>query len=116
LKEERFRELISEAIDSLPEEFRSRLENVDITVESYPSRAVLKEGGTEGGALLGLYRGIPLDQRGTGYGGVLPDIITIYRKPIESICGSENEVKQKISEVLTHEIGHHFGMSEEELA
>ncbi len=116
MKRKRFEELASEALDKLPEAFRSRLENVDIIVESRPSGGVLKESGVNGhGTLLGLYRGVPLKHRGTGYSSVLPDIITLYQEPIESICIDEAEVKQKIMDVLMHEIGHHFGMSEEEL-
>ena len=116
MNRKKFEELVAAAIDELPEEFQKRLENVDITVESRPSKDVLAESGIEpGGTLLGLYRGVPLKHRGTGYGAVLPDIITIYQEPIESICQGQPEVKKKIKDVLQHEIGHHFGMSEEEL-
>ncbi len=116
MKRKRFEEIASETLDELPGEFRGRLENVDIIVESRPSREVLRENGISGnGTLLGLYRGVPLNHRGTGYGSVLPDIITLYQEPIESMCVDERQVKQKIMDVLTHEIGHHFGMSEEEL-
>ena len=116
MKREKFEELASEALDELPEVFRGRLENVDIIVESRPSGDILKERGvSRNDTLLGLYHGIPLKHRGTGYSSVLPDVITIYQEPIESICTNESDIKQKITDVLMHEIGHHFGMSEEEL-
>ncbi len=116
MKRKRFEELVSEALDELPEEFRGRLENVDIIVESRPSPEVLRENGiSRNGTLLGLYHGVPLNHRGTGYGSVLPDVITLYQEPIESMCVCEGQVKREIMDVLTHEIGHHFGMSEEEL-
>ena len=116
MNRKKFEALTAAAIDELPDEFQKRLENVDITVESRPSKDVLDESGVEpGGTLLGLYRGVPLNHRGTAYGAVLPDIITLYQEPIESISAGEPDVKRKIRDVLLHEIGHHFGMSEEEL-
>ncbi len=116
MKQEEFKTLTAEALDMLPEVFREKLENVDIIVEDSPSADELRESGAApGGTLLGLYRGIPLNHRGTGYGGVLPDIITLYQRPIESLCSSKTEVKTKIMEVLAHEIGHHFGMDEEDM-
>ncbi len=116
MKKHRFQELVAIAIDLLPESFRKRLENVDITVETHPPRALMEEMGlTPGSTLLGLYRGIPLKERNSGYSAVLPDIITIYQDPIEALCRSEAEIKDRIIEVLIHEIGHHFGISEEDM-
>jgi predicted Zn-dependent protease with MMP-like domain len=65
--------------------------------------------------LLGLYHGVPLKDRGSYYGNVPPDVIIIYQEPIESISSSEDEVRERIREVVRHEIGHHFGLSEKEL-
>ena len=113
---EKFEELVGKAIDGLPEEFRKRIENVDIVVETMPSREVLKQQGIKlPGTLLGLYEGVPLKNRGTNYSSVLPDRITIYQEPIETLCGTEDEVKNKVREVFIHELGHHFGMTEEDL-
>jgi predicted Zn-dependent protease with MMP-like domain len=114
---ERFEKLVGEAIDGLPEEFQKKIENVDIVVETRPSREILKQQGIKPpGTLLGLYQGIPLKNRGVGYANVLPDRITIYQEPVEALCTDENEIKGKVREVFMHELGHHFGMSEEDLA
>jgi len=111
-----FEKLVAEAIDSLPDKFLEKIENVDIVVEAAPSPGTLKEFGMgRGTTLFGLYRGIPLKHRGTGYGSVLPDIITIYQNPIEMSCRNGTGIKTKIREVLMHEIGHHFGMNEDEM-
>jgi len=67
------------------------------------------------GLLLGLYHGVPLKHRGPYYGNIPPDVISIYQKPIESICSSEEEIKKKVREVVRHEIGHYFGKSDKEL-
>jgi predicted Zn-dependent protease with MMP-like domain len=116
LKKQRFQELVALAIDLLPENFRKKLENVDIIAEARPPGALMEEMGlAPGGTLLGLYRGIPLKERNSGYSAVLPDLITIYQEPIEALCRSEAEIKNRITEVLAHEIGHHFGMSEEDM-
>ena len=114
---ERFEELVAESIDELPEEFRKKIQNVDIVVETNPSREILEQQGIRPpGTLLGLYQGIPLERRGLGYANVLPDRITIYQEPIEALCVDENEIKEKVREVFMHELGHHFGMTEEDLS
>ena len=113
---ENFEELVGKAIDGLPEEFQKRIENVDVVVETTPSREILKRQGIKPpGTLLGLYEGVPLKNRGTSYSSVLPDRITIYQEPIETICGTEDEIKYKIREVFIHELSHHFGTTEEDL-
>ncbi len=93
----RFEELVAEAVARLPAGFCSRLENVDVVVEEWPSRiqldsARLKQGHT----LLGLYQGVPLTRRGRGYGLVAPDKITIFQKPIEALCRGEDEIRDRI--------------------
>ena len=113
---ERFERLVTEAVESLPEEFQERLENIDIVVEEVPSRAELRSVGLEGrSTLLGLYEGVPLTRRGLHYGMVVPDKITIFQKPIEDRCRSEAAVKREIQDVVVHEIAHHFGISDERL-
>ncbi len=115
-KKRKFEELVSEAIDELPEQFRKRLENVDIVVENAPSPATLEDlDREENTMLLGLYTGVPLKDRGTSYGSVIPDIIHLYRKNIQALCANELELKRAIKEVLIHEIGHHFGMEEDDM-
>lgn len=115
--ERRFRALVAEALDSLPEEWARLLDNVAVVVEDGPSEADLLALGMEpdeGGELLGLYHGIPLHERGVDYSG-LPDRILIYRGPILSICSSRQDVVREIRETVLHELGHHFGLSEEDL-
>ena len=111
---DRFEELAAKAIDDLPEEFRSGLENVDVVVQDYPNRRQLARVG-KGMTLLGLYEGVPQTRRTQGYGMVLPDRILIFRKPIQEMCRSEAEVESEIGKVVRHEIAHHFGTDEEAL-
>ena len=105
---------MARAIDDLPEEFLSALENVDVVVQSHPDRRQLAGIG-RGMMLLGLYEGVPQAKRTQGYGMVLPDRIVIFQKPIEDKCRSEAEVEAEIVRVVRHEIAHHFGLDEEEL-
>jgi len=116
LSREAFQSLVDWAIRSLPERFLERLENVEVVVEDEPSEEDLRAAGVEpSGTLLGLYSGVPLAERGSFYGNVLPDRITLYRRPIQALCRNRGELKAKIREVLMHEIGHHFGLTDEEL-
>lgn len=93
------------------------MENVNIVVEARASDEILKQRGIRRtDTLLGLYRGIPLKKRGTSYTNVLPDKIIIYQQPIEMLCNNKDEIKEKVREVFRHELGHHFGMSEEDLS
>jgi predicted Zn-dependent protease with MMP-like domain len=102
---ERFEEMVATALDGLPDELGHMMRNVAVTVEPY--------GGPPG--LLGLYEGIPLTSRTTGYAGVLPDRITIYRRAICAICHSEAQVVDEVRRTVIHEVGHHFGISDERL-
>jgi predicted Zn-dependent protease with MMP-like domain len=111
---ERFEELVARAIDDLPEEFRSGLENVDVVVQDCPNRRQLARIG-RGMTLLCLYEGVPQTKRTQGYGMVLPDRILIFQKPIEDKCRSDAEVEAEIGTVVRHEIAHHFGLDDEEL-
>ena len=114
---ERFEELVAEAVSLLPEEFQNRLENVDVVVEDRPSSMHLASAGISGArTLLGLYEGVPQIRRGRGYGLVAPDKITIFRKPIESMCRNEDEVRDRIGRVVRHEIAHHFGTGDARLS
>ena len=113
---ERFERLVVEAVGSLPEEFRLRLENIDIVVEEQPTPEQLAEVGLKrGDMLLGLYQGVPLTSRGRSYGLVAPDIITIFQKPIESQCRNDAEIMAEVRSVVQHEIAHHFGISDARL-
>ncbi len=109
---------MQEVFDTLPEKFRSAFENVRIVVEDVPLEATQRRFATRGGSmLLGLYEGIPLSKRGSDYGvyPVIPDTITLFQRNIESVSRSEAEVRKRIREVLIHEIGHYFGMTDAEI-
>jgi predicted Zn-dependent protease with MMP-like domain len=113
---QRFEELVRGAIDSIPRRFRVHMENVAVVVEDEPSAELLDEMEIEPpGTLFGLYHGTPLPERPWGYGNVLPDRITIYQRPILEACQSEDEIVATIGETVIHEVGHYFGLSEEEL-
>lgn len=115
MDEERFRKLVGEAIDSLPEEFAKRLNNVSVVVEDNPSFELLKSLKLAPWALLfGLYQGVPQTKRGF-YSGVLPDKITIFKNSIERVAATEEEIKAQVRATVIHEIGHHFGLSEDDL-
>lgn len=116
MRRENFEALVAEALGELPPEFRSRLENIDVVVEDWPRLSHLGRAGLRRRMdLLGLYQGVPLTKRGTHYGMVAPDKITLFRKPIEARCRSHQEVKREIGRVVRHEIAHHFGLSERRL-
>jgi predicted Zn-dependent protease with MMP-like domain len=113
---ERFRQLVSEAIDTIPLRFRRELTNLAIVVEDQPSPELLKEMEIEPpDTLFGLYQGTPLTERRWDHGNVLPDRIALYQAPIEEVSETEDEVVTEIGETLIHEIGHYFGLSEEEI-
>ncbi|MCK4532664.1 metallopeptidase family protein [bacterium] len=111
-----FEKLVKTSLDDLPTKFLRKMENIIIVVEDVPSKDVLLRFGVKNPLhLLGLYHGVPLGKRGYRYGNVLPDKISIYKKSIEALCRTEEEILLKVREVVMHEIGHYFGMSEEEL-
>lgn len=113
MDKERFRELVAEAISGLPKEFRDKINNVDVVVADFPSPAQLA--GARLGrhqTLLGLYQGVPQTRRDRRYGLVVPDKISIFRRPIEARCRSEAEITAEIARVVRHEIAHHFGIGD----
>ena len=113
---ERFEWLVAKAVDSLPDEFRTRLENIDVVVADQPSTSQLAElGRKRGETLLGLYEGVPLTMRSRHYGLVVPDKVTIFQKPIEAICRNDTGIIAEIQRVVQHEIAHHFGISDARL-
>jgi len=113
---ERFEWLVARAIEALPDEFISRLENVDVVVEDYPNQGQLTRTGLKRGqTLLGLYEGVPQTRRGAHYGLVPPDKITIFRKPIETKCRYNAEITHEIQRVVKHEVAHHFGIDDARL-
>lgn len=117
MTKERFEEIAQKAFDRLPDQFRNRVDNVQIVVEDAPSEELIEQGRFRKDTLLGLYQGIPLTRRGTWYGAqpTAPDKISLYQQNIEASCRDEEEVGRRIVEVLFHEIGHYFGMNEAQI-
>jgi predicted Zn-dependent protease with MMP-like domain len=114
---EHFRELVEEAIDTIPAKFAREVKNLAIVIEDEPSDDLLTEldMDPEEDTLLGLYQGTPLPER-FQYGNSLPDKITLFQHSIEDDCdGDEDEIVIAIGETLIHELGHYFGMSEEQI-
>ena len=113
---ERFEWLVAKAVDSLPEEFHTKLENIDVVVEDWPSQGQLARMGMKRGqTLLGLYEGVPRTRRSGHYGLVPPDKITIFQKPLEAKCRYDAEIAAEIQRVVRHEIAHHFGIGDARL-
>lgn len=117
MNRERFETLVAEALDTLPDSFARHLDNVAIVVEEFPTGDQLDGLGLKDKyELLGLYEGIPLTERPRGYAGALPDRISIFQAPIEYHSGSDAEaIKEQVRETVMHELGHYFGMDEEQL-
>ena len=102
-----FEKYAQDVLDSLPSDLRTRMSNVEIVVEEEPP---------QGQRLLGLYQGVPLTRRGSHYGGVLPDKITIYRGPLLRLYAHDPErLRREVNRVVLHEVAHHFGISDERL-
>jgi predicted Zn-dependent protease with MMP-like domain len=113
---EKFRRLVDEALASIPPSFRDAMRNIAIVVEQEPSDDQLEEMGIDPpDTLLGLYEGTPLTERQWAHGNLLPDKITLFQGPIEDTSEDEDDVIVAIGETLIHEIGHYFGLSEEEI-
>ncbi len=116
MDKKKFEELVEEALEEIPEAFKEKLDNVTVIVEDCPSREVYEQTGSSPYSLIfGLYHGVPYKHRGPFYGNLPPDVIVIYQEPIERICSSNEEIREKVVEVVTHEIGHYFGMKDPEL-
>jgi predicted Zn-dependent protease with MMP-like domain len=111
-----FEKLVAEAVTLIPARFRREMKNLSLVVEDEPTAELLADMEIEPpDSLYGLYQGTPLTERTWGFGNTLPDRITIYQRPIEEDCEDEDEVRAVIGETLIHEVGHYFGLSEEEI-
>jgi len=104
---ERFEQLVAAAMDDVPDELMSLASNVALVVTDDPP--------ADDPDLLGLYEGIPLTERDTTYGGVLPDRISIFRRPTLAYCETEDEVRDEVAITVVHEIAHHFGIDDDRL-
>jgi predicted Zn-dependent protease with MMP-like domain len=116
-----FERLVADALASIPRRFRDAMANLAIVVEDEPSRELLEEMEPEGlendpsATLLGLYQGTPLTERTWDYGNTLPDRILLFQGPLERDSDDEDDLVVAIGETLIHEIGHYFGLSEEQI-
>jgi predicted Zn-dependent protease with MMP-like domain len=111
-----FEQLVADALADLPARFRKAMSNIAIIVEDEPARELLREMEVEPpDTLFGLYQGTPLTERGWGYGNALPDRILLFQGPHEREAEDEDDLVASIAETLIHEIGHYFGLSEEEI-
>jgi predicted Zn-dependent protease with MMP-like domain len=109
-----FEALVEKALRKLPRHFKDRIKNVAVVVEDWADDETLADVGIEPpDTLYGLYRGVDLTRRDSGYGNVLPDTVTIYQGPIEEDCEDEEEMAELVRETVVHEIGHYFGLDDE---
>lgn len=107
VSEDRFAELVEAAFAAVPVELAALLDNVVLFIED--------DAPPEDPTLLGFYDGIPLTERDTSYGGVMPDRIYVYRNPTLEICNSEQDVIEEVGITVVHEIAHHFGIEDDRL-
>ncbi len=116
LDRKRFEKIVAEALDELPEEIGEALSNIYVVVEQWPSEETIREMNMRSRhELLALYEGIPLTERNTDYGAVLPDKITIFQGPIQAMGSSLPELIDEIKIAVVHEVAHHFGIEDERL-
>ncbi len=116
LDREKFEELVNKAYEKIPERFKRRMENVEIIVEDSPTPEDLEQLRIRGeNLLLGFYRGTPLPKRSVWQIARLPDKIVLFQRNIERMCRGEKEIEERVYEVLLHEIGHYFGLSDKEI-
>lgn len=115
MDDNQFRKLVEEALNLLPKEFAEKLNNVSVVVEDIPTDYQLKKSKIAPQALLlGLYEGVPQTKRGVYYSAI-PDKITIFKNSILQVSSSEEEIREQVRKTVIHEIGHHFGLTEEDM-
>ena len=111
-----FEKIVNAGISAIPKRFLQKLDNVAVVIEDEPTPAQKEKLHLhKGWALFGLYEGVPQTKRGVYYGSVLPDKITIFKKPIIEAALNEEHIKEIVKNTVWHEIAHHFGMNEEEV-
>ena len=116
LTRRQFESLVDRSLARLPRRFREKLENIAVVVEDWADEATLTEMGIEPpDTLYGLYRGTDLTRRDSFYGGVLPDVVTIYQGPIQEDCETVEEMEDVVADTVVHELGHYFGLDDDRL-
>ncbi len=109
--------LVEEALGQLPEPFAGKVENVVVVVETAPDRITRAQMGLDdGGLLLGLYQGVPLPERSIEAPPLMPDRIVIYQDPILALSRDPDQIKRQVRQTVIHELGHYFGLSDQEMA
>jgi len=115
MKREHFNTVVEEVLDSLPQEFRTRIRNVAVLVEDLPPNQPRPEPGQRRRLLLGVFHGVPTTKKSTFDLPTGPDHIVLYQKNVEAVCSTEAEVRHQIRQTVIHELGHYFGLDEEHL-
>ncbi len=115
MRREHFVKVVEEALDSLPQEFRSRIRNVAVLVEDLPPNQPSPQSGQQRRLLLGLFHGVPTTRKSIFDLPAGPDHIVLYQKNIEAVCSSDAEIREQIRLTVIHELGHYFGMDENQL-
>ncbi len=111
-----FEEVVAQALDTLPREFRARMENVVVEVRDRPTRGQLQRAGVPpGDLLLGLYEGVPLPDRAEGIEPTFPDRIFLFQECLEECCETRHDLMEEIRETVIHEIGHFFGLDHDDM-
>jgi predicted Zn-dependent protease with MMP-like domain len=109
----RFRRYVDRAVEALPDRFRSAADNLLVVVENWPAPEDGDAGGADpDGTLFGVYRGIPLSERASGYNAVSPDVIAVFRRPLLRYCRSRKVLREEIYRTVLHEFGHYLGLDE----
>ncbi|MGH2349515.1 MAG: metallopeptidase family protein [bacterium] len=117
LGRKRFEALVLRALETIPEPIRVRMDNVDVVIEERPTARQLAELEMEPDEVLfGLYEGTPLIERGIIANPLMPDKITIFQRPLEEACETEEEITEEVRRTIVHEVAHHFGFDEDRLA
>jgi predicted Zn-dependent protease with MMP-like domain len=115
MKREQFVKVVEQVLDPLPREFRSRIRNVAVLVEDFPPNQASPQSGKQKRLLLGLFHGVPTTKKSVFDLPTGPDYVVLYQKNIEAVCSNEAEVRKQIRLTVIHELGHYFGMDEEQL-
>jgi predicted Zn-dependent protease with MMP-like domain len=113
---EEFERVVAEAVEALPPAFRERIANLDVGVEDWAAPDdYARTGSPRGSMLLGVYRGVPLSRRGSGYHMALPDRIVVFRGPLQQLAADQFDLEKRIAHVVRHEVAHYFGISDDRL-
>lgn len=115
MQRKQFATIVEEVLDSLPREFRKRIRNVAVLVEDFPPDQLSRQSKQPRRLLLGLYHGVPMTKKSVFDLASGPDYVVLYQKNIEAVCSNEAEVREQIRRTVIHELGHYFGMDEDQL-